>query len=108
MPAGFEVRRIALNMDQVRAYSPPPNPAKTDDSRFGAYVERHGRDSWELDALEPAVLRALITDTIGSMIDVETWNNRIAFEADGQAMLDALAEHYGEIQLSMVDAGFLP
>jgi hypothetical protein len=29
----LEVRRIALNMDQVEEYDPPPNPAKLTDSR---------------------------------------------------------------------------
>ena len=28
------VHRIALNYDQIRQYNPPPNPAKTTDSRF--------------------------------------------------------------------------
>ena len=50
--ADIEVRRIALNMDQVRAYAPPPNFAKETDSRYAAYVERFGTTAcWELDAL---------------------------------------------------------
>lgn len=71
MFAGFEVevRRIALNMDQVHAYSPPPNPAKLTDSRAGGYIDQFGRESWELDALEPAVLRDLIQDTIREYMD---------------------------------------
>jgi hypothetical protein len=32
----IEVRRLALTMEQVRRYRPPPNFAKEDDSRFGA------------------------------------------------------------------------
>lgn len=28
----FEIRRLALNYDQVKAYNPPPNPAKTTDT----------------------------------------------------------------------------
>lgn len=35
-----EVRRIALTMDQIDQYQPPPNPAKLTDSRGSAYVER--------------------------------------------------------------------
>jgi hypothetical protein len=46
-----EVRRIALNMDQVRQHAPPPNFAKETDTLFGAYVERFGTEEcWELDA----------------------------------------------------------
>lgn len=54
------VHRIALNMDQIRQYNPPPNPAKITDSRARGYMHTHGGQSWELDALEPAVLTALI------------------------------------------------
>ena len=34
----IEVRRIALNMDQVEEYGPPPNPAKQTDSRYARYA----------------------------------------------------------------------
>lgn len=64
---GFEapdVERIALNMDQVRLYDPPPNPAKLSDSRAGGYIERYGRSSWELDALDPKVLDDLVRGKI--------------------------------------------
>lgn len=46
----LEVNRIALNMDQIRRYNPPPNPAKITDSRSTAYIDLHGDESWELDA----------------------------------------------------------
>ncbi len=42
---GFAVRRIALNMDQVRQYDPPPNPAKLTDTRVDAYLRKYGDDS---------------------------------------------------------------
>lgn len=60
----FHLNRIALNMDQVREYDPPPNPAKSTDSRFAAYLSEYGDESWELDALEPAVLAELITTVV--------------------------------------------
>ncbi|MCK5617577.1 hypothetical protein KAR91_87745 [Candidatus Pacearchaeota archaeon] len=59
-----EVRRIALNMDQVVLYSPPPNPTKMTDTRSPGYVQEHGDESWELDALEPKVMTDLIEDTV--------------------------------------------
>lgn len=65
----LEVRRLALNMDQVDLYDPPPNPAKLSDSRAAAYVEKYGDESWELDALDPAVLAELITDAIADYRD---------------------------------------
>jgi hypothetical protein len=40
--ADIEVRRLALNMDQIRRYAPPPNFANEDDKRFKAYKESFG------------------------------------------------------------------
>lgn len=64
----IRVRRIALNMDQIDEYEPPPNPAKTTDSRFVTYQSEFGDESWELDALEPSVINELITNEIKSHI----------------------------------------
>ncbi len=44
--ADVDMRRIALNMAQVRQYNPPPNPAKITDSRATKYIEEHGDESW--------------------------------------------------------------
>lgn len=68
-----EFQRIALNMNQIRQYSPPPNPAKMTDSRFVDYKRRYGSQSWELDALEPSVLNDLIRATIEPLIDQRAW-----------------------------------
>ena len=63
------VERIALNIDQVREYVPPPNPAKTTDSRYASYIENYGEESWELDAIDPRVLKELIVDAVESHTD---------------------------------------
>ena len=60
----MEVIRVALTMDQVRQYNPPPNPTKLTDSRSQGYVEAYGNESWELDALSPEVITNLIRDEI--------------------------------------------
>lgn len=62
--ADVEVRRIALTMEQIEQYNPPPNPAKTTDARCDSYISRFGYESWELDALEPQVIEQLIRDEI--------------------------------------------
>ncbi len=64
-----KIVRIALNMDQVEAFNPPPNPAKETDSRFKGYIEAHGEESWELDALDPHVITDLIEVAIGELTD---------------------------------------
>lgn len=69
----FQINRIALNMDQVRQYNPPPNPAKLTDSRATAYISEHGDESWELDALDPDVLTDLIEAAIRAYLDFDLW-----------------------------------
>lgn len=58
------VKRIALNIDQIQKYKPPPNPAKLTDSRASKYIAEYGNSSWELDALDPKTLQTLIKDTV--------------------------------------------
>jgi hypothetical protein len=82
-----EVNRIALNMDQVRFYNPPPNPAKLTDSRADGYIQIHGYESWELDALDPDVLSDLIEDAVLELRDEDLWQDAIKKENKGIAEL---------------------
>lgn len=74
----FNLRRIALSMEQIEQYEPPPNPAKVTDSRFAGYEREHGSESWELDALEPKQLIALVTDELEQFIDPDAWEQETA------------------------------
>ena len=69
--AHVHVERIALNMDQILELNPPPNPAKTTDSRSTAYIREYGEESWELDAIEPRRMVDLIRDEIMQRVDAE-------------------------------------
>lgn len=95
--AATEVRRIALNMDQVELYEPPPNPAKTTDSRFNGYITAHGPDSWELDALEPRVLEALIREQIVGARSDEAWDEVSAEQDDHRTKLRTVSDQWDEI-----------
>lgn len=81
------VERIALTMDQVEEYGPPPNPAKLTDSRSTPYVEQYGYESWELDALDPATLAALIRDNIDEHRDEQLWEAAVEHEEEGRERL---------------------
>lgn len=70
------IKRIALNMDQIQEFQPPPNPAKTTDARFREYRRKHGDDSWELDALKPQYLNDLVRDEIKALTDSYEWTVR--------------------------------
>lgn len=72
-----EVRRIALNMDQIKIHNPPPQPNKITDGRQKKYREKYGAYSWELDALPPGVLGDLIREHVKPLIDEKKWNDRI-------------------------------
>lgn len=87
-----EVKRIALNWDQIEEYNPPPNPAKLTDSRAGAYVKRYGRDSWELDALDPRVIEELIESEVLAVRDDELWDQAVEDEDNIKAHLADTAE----------------
>lgn len=97
MGGTMEVRRLALNMDQVEQYNPPPNPAKMTDARFQSYSAIHGDESWELDALEPAVLAALIRNEIMSLRDPDEWDEKVQEEERGREELGKIASRYEDV-----------
>ena len=65
---------IALTMEQIEKYNPPPNPAKISDPRAKWYFENFGDTSWEVDALSPEVLEELIEINILKYLDIEKFN----------------------------------
>lgn len=85
----IHVIRLALNMDQVEEYNPPPNPAKMTDSRFSDYGDKYGDESWELDALDPSVLRDLIQNKVNDYMDFDKMAEaRSREEEHRQALMD--------------------
>lgn len=93
---GVKLERLALNMEQVDEYEPPPNPAKTTDSRFAAYMAEFGDESWELDALEPTVLDALIRENVGKLIDKKKWKARLELKEQGREKLADVARQLAD------------
>lgn len=92
-----KVERIALNMDQIEQYNPPPNPAKITDSRFAGYEALHGDESWELDALPPPVIHQLIVDTVLQYRDETLWDEACAKEEREKAQLQRTSERWDEV-----------
>ena len=89
---GVDVRRVALNMDQVAAFQPPPNPAKESDKRFDAYRREYGDQCWELDALPPEELARLTREAIEEHIDGPQWRDSTAVIEERQASLRKLVD----------------
>lgn len=76
-----DVVPVALNMEQIKKFQPPPNPAKITDPRAGWYIKEYGKTSWELDALPPAELNRLVEDSILERIDYELYDEMCLHEA---------------------------
>jgi hypothetical protein len=94
-----EVRRVALNLDQVRQHNPPPNFAKEADTRFDGYVKTFGtQECWELDALSPTVIADLIRTQIEALIDWPEWEAAQAEERRGHKLLAAAAEKWAKVE----------
>lgn len=92
-----DVSRVALNMKQIEEYQPPPNPAKDSDARFAGYREQFGDQSWELDALEPRVLRELIELRVLQCRDEERWRVQVARERQQRTLLEDCSDGWNAI-----------
>lgn len=94
----IRVKRVALNMDQILQHNPPPFWAKTSDTRYRGYVEEHDtEEAWELDALDPAMLRTLIQDEVDALFDYHIFET-------AQAEIDDARDEMGEM---MRESGWL-
>lgn len=91
-----EVRRLFLNMDQVELYNPPPNPLKEGDSTKNKYRDLYGDEAWELDALDPLVIRDLIQEAIDDVrgMDPDTWDRNVARMAKQKAKLAEMIDAF--------------
>jgi hypothetical protein len=88
--ATVDIQRIALTMQQIKEYGPPPNTAKESDTRVAAYIAKHGSHVWELDALKPEVLDALITAAIKNNRDPKKYNQAIKKQETERESITAL------------------
>ncbi len=88
--------RVALNRDQVDEYNPPPNPAKLTDSRCRGYMAEHGGSSWELDALEPAVLTELVRNLVLNFRDDEIYDELLNQQTQARRDLQGVADDWRE------------
>ena len=104
--ADVEVKRIALNWDQIDEFTPPPNPAKLSDSRAGAYIAEYGDESWELDALEPKVLTSLIRTSVADLTDASLLERASAKEKRDKAELTLVKENWKDAVCLLTDNGY--
>lgn len=99
--------RTALLRPQIQAFSPPPFPAKESSARFAGYVREHAdawgweSDSdamaWELDALAPRDLDALIRRSVAQHFDTDIHDDNV----------DTIGEKRGEMRERMQEEGWV-
>lgn len=94
--SNVEVERIALNMDQIEEYGPPPNPVKPTDSRHQPYIKKYGHECWELDALDPHVLTALIDEAIEAHTQYDRRTEALKRQERERKQIQKIADNWEE------------
>lgn len=92
LPLNFVIEHIALTMEQIELYNPPPNPAKLTDSRAAGYIREFGGKSWEVDALPPDVMTGIVTEAIEKYIDNEKLEQVLIEEKRQKEILEDILE----------------
>lgn len=100
--ADVEVRRIALTMEQIEMFNPPPNPAKLSDARASGYIHRYGNESWELDALEPKIISSLIKSEVTALMDEELFTECVDKENADKAHIQLICDNYEDVIRNLI------
>lgn len=62
------------------------------------YREEFGDESWELDALDPTTLSALIAAEMEEIINKKKWKESESLRDEGRTDLSAISEHWDRIK----------
>lgn len=90
----FEVIPVALTMEQIKKYNPPPNPAKVTDPRAKKYIADFGRISWELDSLNAIELRKIAEKSVLEYLDIKKYDAWIEKEEKHKKDLRKFGRNY--------------
>lgn len=86
----LEVRKIAVNAEQVEEYKLEPNPAKLTDSRSEGFIAEHGESSYEVDAIPPESLMEIVRQEIEDRMDLDAYEAVKDRENDQRKQLSKL------------------
>jgi len=67
------------------------------DSRYEGYIVKYGDESWELDALEPRVLRDLVRTEVTRVIVKDKWEDRTRTEDRDKDLLEKVSTRWEEV-----------
>jgi hypothetical protein len=94
---GIELRRIALSIEDTEALGRDlafPASEKEADSRYASFTEEYGAWCWELDALNPNVLRERVRSAVRAELDLMQWERYVAAEEAERASITAALESW--------------
>jgi hypothetical protein len=87
----IEAVKVALTAAQVHElHLPPIMKAKATSSRYEDFVERHGDDVFELEAVPPDRLQEILRQAIDGVLDVDAFNAEVDAEKRDAARLDGI------------------
>lgn len=95
--AKVEVKRVALTMEQIELFNPPPNPTKLTDARASGYIYEYGHECWELDALEPKIITNLIENEVTALSDPYLFEEIEHREQRDKDNIRKICERYDEV-----------
>lgn len=99
--ADVDVKRVALTMEQIERFNPPPNPTKLSDARASGYISKYGYECWELDALEPKIITSLIQTEVTALMDEDLFNNVAKRETIDKSNIQLICDNYEDVVESL-------
>lgn len=104
--AGHQFERVALTMEQIKEYNPPPNPVKVKDSRYKKYRDEFGEQSWELDSMDLLKFRELIENRLAGIRNDKIWKEDLKRKETVKTRLTELAQDWEKLTKIMTKEEF--
>jgi hypothetical protein len=86
----INLNRIALTREQTRTLPSFKASEKRTDPRYPWFIEHHGHECWELDAMDPRDLRDCVEEAIKTLIEPEPWGVCERLNEEEQASLQTI------------------
>lgn len=102
--ADVEIHRVALTMEQIQQFNPPPSYVKPTDKRGTGYIEKFGEVCWELDALKPGYVEKLVDASIRPYFDEKIFAETKARERELKQELQLISDNYDAIVYHLMPA----
>jgi hypothetical protein len=94
------VTRFAITSAQIAGLLSFPASDKRKDPRYRWFVQNYGDRCWEVDALDPRDLRAIVEQAIKSVIDQEEWDRYLQVNEAEQTSMRTVIGSWTELGFS--------